>query len=65
MKKIAILAILVAAVSFVLAVASKSMLVPLPILPGGVKATDFLDFTNTCLLVAITFILLELVRIRK
>lgn len=33
-----------------------------PLLPWGIEAQAFLQFTNTCLLVAITFAVLELLK---
>ena len=62
MKKLAILTLVVAAVSFILGVISKVMLQPFSILPGGVTADNFLNFTDTCLLAAIVFALLHIAR---
>ncbi len=62
MQKVAALALVIAAISFVLAVISRITGQPIVLMPSGVQATTFLDFTNTCLLAAIAFILLELAR---
>lgn len=62
MRKLATLALVIAAISFVLAVISRVTGQPILIMPRGVQTTTFLDFTNTCLLVAITFILFELAK---
>ncbi len=62
MRKVGALALVVAGISFILAVISRMTGQPIVLLPSGVQATTFLDFTNTCLLAAIAFILLELAR---
>jgi len=59
MKGLAMVVLLVAGVSFALALVSKVMLQPFGFLPGGVDATDFLNFTNTALLAAIALGLLQ------
>ena len=58
MKYVVTIAITVAAVSLVTGIISRIMLVPV----GTIKlyAGAFLQFTNTCLLVAITFVLLQI-----
>jgi len=48
MRVITILALIGAVLSFILGVISRLMLVPLNILPGGIEASTFLDFTDTC-----------------
>ncbi|MCM8801214.1 MAG: hypothetical protein NC912_04280 [Candidatus Omnitrophica bacterium] len=53
-------AIIVALVSLVLGIISRVTMFRLPLAPGGIGASAFLEFTNTCLLVAITFILLKI-----
>ena len=66
MRKVAILALVGAGVSFILALISKVFSNNLlGILPGGVKTVSLLHFTDTCLLAAITFTLLELVKTCK
>ncbi len=62
MRKIAALALVIAALSFVLAVISRITGQPIIVMPSGVQAVTFLNFANTCLLAAIAFILLELAR---
>lgn len=53
-------AIVVAAVSLVLGIISRLAMVRIPLAPGGMSAFVFLEFANTCLLIAITFILLKM-----
>jgi len=53
MKTLANLALLLAALSFVVGVISKITLKPVPILPGGLEAEALLIFTNTCILFAV------------
>ena len=62
MRKIAALALVIAALSFVLAVISRITGQPIIVMPEGVQPLTFLNFANTCLLAAIAFILLELAR---
>ena len=59
MKAIANIAVVVAVITFVLAVISRFMFKPLALVPAGVGAGALLDFTNTCLLLAIALVLLE------
>lgn len=49
----------IAAISFVLSVISRLTMKVIPIAPGGIEAEAFLAFTNTCLLISITLILLQ------
>jgi len=58
MKALGWISLIVAAISFVLAVASKVAGYPFAFLHGGITADNFLGFTDTCLLTAIAFILL-------
>ena len=62
MKKIAIISLILAGVSFLLAVVAKVQLRPLPVLPNGLDSANFLQFTEICLLVAIVLILLEIAK---
>jgi len=59
MKKAANIALVLAGISLVVGVVSRLMVMPIP--PGmhGLEAGAFLGFTNTCLLAAIAFLLLE------
>jgi hypothetical protein len=65
MKGLAVVALIVAGISFVLGIISRAIVQPLGIFPGGIEAETFLNFTNTCLLAAIAFILLELAKVCK
>ncbi len=59
MRKIAYIVIVIGAITFIAAIISRYTLIPLALGPGGgIKAHSLVTFTNTCLLVAITFILL-------
>ena len=58
MKTIAYLAIVAAAISLIAGIISRLTLTPIAFVPGGLEADTLLTFTNTCLLAAITFILL-------
>ncbi len=60
MKALGWIAIIVAGISFVLAVASKALGYPFGFLHGGITADNSLGFTNMCLLTAIAFILLAI-----
>ncbi|MFC1658781.1 hypothetical protein ACFL1D_05305 [Candidatus Omnitrophota bacterium] len=54
MKAVANIVLIVAVVSLVLGIYSRLTLNPLPFAPGkGIEAQAFLQFTNTCLLIAI------------
>ena len=59
MKILKLVAIVAGALSLLLAVISKITFQPIALLPGGLDASSFLDFANTCLLVAILLILIE------
>jgi len=65
MRTIANLAVVAAAISLIVGFISKIRLTPVPILPGGLAAETLLIFTNTCLLVAITCLLLEMSKGKK
>ncbi len=65
MKAIAYIAIAVAAISLVAGIISRYTVTPLPIVQGGIEAHAFLAFTNTCLLIAVTFILLHIVKTKQ
>ena len=64
-NKIALLSLCVAGISFVLAFVSRFSMKPLPLAPGLILAEDFLQFTNTCLLITITFLLIDIARVKK
>jgi len=65
MRTIANLALIAAAVSFMVGLISKIRLTPVHILPAGIEARALLIFTNTCLLVAIIFLLLDTLKGKK
>lgn len=52
MKGLVNIALIAAAVSFIVGLISKITLTPVPILRGGIAAEALLIFTNTCLLLA-------------
>jgi hypothetical protein len=57
MKAIINIALVVAAVSLILGIISRFTAIPVHIGKTGIEAQAFLQFTNTCLLVAIALIL--------
>jgi len=59
MKALANLAVVVATVCLVVGIASRLMLKPIPLGPGGLEARALIAFANTCLLYAIVLILLQ------
>ena len=59
MRAIVYIAIIVGAISLVLGIISRITLQPVG---PGIEAQAFLQFTNTCLLVAITFAVLRLLK---
>lgn len=66
MKAIVKIALVVALISLVVGIISRLTLVPVPITPGrGIEAQAFLAFTNTCLLIAIAFMLLQLLKAKQ
>ncbi len=65
MKTIAYIAIAVAAISLVAGIISRYTVTPVPIVQGGIEAHAFLAFTNTCLLIAVTFILLHILKTKQ
>ncbi len=65
MKVIAYIAIVVGAISLIAGIISRLTVAPVPIVRGGIEAHAFLAFTNTCLLIAITFILLQILKIKQ
>lgn len=69
MKKIAYIALIIGGVSLIIGIISRLTMTPVMLwtggLGGGVEASAFLSFTNTCLLIAITFILLEILKGKK
>jgi len=62
MKTISYAAIAVAAISLIAGLISRLTLTPITLVPGGVEAQAILAFANTALLVAITFILLGILK---
>lgn len=65
MKAIAYIAIAVAAISLVAGIISRYTVTPIPIMQVGIEAHAFLAFTNTCLLIAVTFILLHMLKTKQ
>ena len=59
------IALLVAGVSLVLSLISRFMMQPLPFAPGDLSARSLLGFTNTCLLIAVVLILLDIAQSQK
>ncbi len=59
MAKAAKIALMVAAISLVVGIVSRITMTPVPSAISGLKANAFLRFTNTCLLAAILFSLLD------
>lgn len=62
MKILAYVVIVIAVISLIVGIVSKLTMTPVAFLPGGLEAQAFLVFTNTCLLIAITLILLEMLK---
>lgn len=65
MKTIAYIAIVIGAISLVVGIISRLTVTPIAAVRGGLEAEALLAFTNTCLLIAITFILLEILKGKK
>lgn len=65
MKTITYIAIVVASISLVAGIISRLTFAPIDIVRGGLEAEAFLMFTNTCLLIAITFILLQILKTKQ
>jgi len=65
MKAIAYIAMVVAAISLIAGIISRLTLTPVAIVRGGLEAQALLAFTNTCLLIAITFILLKMLETKQ
>ncbi len=59
MKKIAGLVIAIAAISFVVGMISRILVMPFPSRDYGLEASAFIRFTDTCLLTAIALLLLD------
>ena len=57
MKTVINVALLLAAVTFILGVISRYTMKPLPLAPGGLEAKALLGLTAVCLLVAVVFLL--------
>lgn len=62
MKAIAYLAIVASIISLIIGIISRLTFTPVGIVRGGLEANALLAFTNTCLLLAITFILLQMLK---
>ena len=63
MKAIVNIALVGAAISLILGIISRATITPIPVVPGtGIEARSLLAFTDTCLLIAITFILLQIAK---
>ncbi|MBU1044180.1 MAG: hypothetical protein KJ915_07265 [Candidatus Omnitrophica bacterium] len=59
MKKVAGLIIAVGAVSFVVGIVSRILVMPFPTRAYGLEASAFMRFTDTCLLTSIALLLLD------
>ena len=57
MKAIANVVIVVAVLTFIVAIISRFTMTPLGVVPGGLEAEALLSFTNTCLLIAVVLLL--------
>jgi len=56
----------VAVIGLIAGIISRLTFIPLPLGPGaGIKGRSILAFTNTCLLFAIAFMVLQLVKSKK
>lgn len=62
MKTISKIAIVIGIISLAVGIISRIAMAPVGLVPGGLEAEALLAFTNTCFLVAITFILLEILK---
>ena len=62
MSKVADIAIGIALISLVLGIFSRVTMQPLAVAPGGIEASVLLQFTNTCLLLAIALLIAQLVK---
>ena len=63
MKVLASISLLAALISLAIGIVARLMVVPITFAPGiEIEARAFLAFTNTCLLIAITLILLGIAR---
>lgn len=62
MRKIAYLAIVIGFLSLIVGVISRLTMTPIAMVRGGLEARALLGFTNSCFLIAITFILLEMLK---
>ena len=59
MKKAVNVFVVIAFISFIVAIISRLTMTPLPVVRGGLEAGALLNFTNTCLLIAITLMLMS------
>ncbi len=61
MKVVINILLVIAILSLIAGIISRLTLIPLPIAPGaGIEARSLLAFTNTCLLIAIALMLLQI-----
>lgn len=65
MKTIAYIAMVIGAISLTVGIISRFTVTPVAIGLAGLEAHAFLNFTNTCLLVAITFLLLHMLKSKQ
>lgn len=64
--KIENIAIMLGLISLIVGIISRITMMPVAIVPGGgLEAQSFLTFTNTCFLIAITFLLLRVLETKK
>ncbi len=60
MKTIVNISLIIAAISLIVGIISRITIAPVG--PMQIEAQAFLEFTNTCLLVALTFAVLQLLK---
>lgn len=65
MKAIVYLAVVIGMLSLLVGVISRLTMTPVLVVRGGLEAEAFLAFTNTCLLIATTFILLQILKSKQ
>ena len=64
MKTMTYIAIVVGAICLILGLISRLTFTPVPFV-GGIAPRTFLQLTNICFLIAITFILLEILKSKQ
>ena len=62
MKRGAYICLFIAGISLIMSLVSRFTLTPVNMLPGGLEASAFLQFTNTCIIIANTFFIVELLK---